>query len=115
MLKSYGQTQAESVVTNLVSLSKDYKTSDPVQSTFFRRSFKDESKNNLVRSVVYLLEVVGSRDAQFKAIQEENKDLRELLKLNNISLDEAPAEGNPQNVSAEDLAAKADAQVTLSV
>lgn len=56
-------------------------------SSAIRKEFKRKSLNDVTRAVVYLMEVIGSRDEQFKVIQNENKDLRELLKLNNIELD----------------------------
>ena len=77
-----------SVAENLCALAKDFKSGDPVTSTAIKREFKLQSKNDVVRSVVYLMEVIGSRDQQFKALQDENKDLKELLKVNNIKLDE---------------------------
>lgn len=80
--------EAFTLAGNLVRLSKAFKTSDPVQSSEIRHAFKRQSLNDCTRTIVYLLEVVGSRDAEFKRVQDENKDLRELLKLNNIALDE---------------------------
>jgi len=76
-----------SVAENLIALAKEFKSGDPVMSSAIRREFKTASKNDVTRAVVYLMEVIGSRDQQFKALQDENKDLKELLKLHNISLD----------------------------
>ena len=93
-----------SVAENLCALAKDFKSGDPVTSTAIRREFKLRSKNDVVRSVVYLMEVIGSRDQQFKALQDENKDLKELLKVNNIKLDEeenGTAQTNPDETIGE--------------
>ena len=88
---------------NLTRLAKEFKSTDPGQASDIRRAFKQQSFNDATRTIVYLLEVVGSRDHQFRIAQEanvklekENKDLRELLALNNIKIeDEAPAADNP--------------------
>jgi hypothetical protein len=84
-----------SVAENLCALAKDFKSGDPVQSTAIKREFKLQSKNDVVRAVVYLMEVIGSRDQQFKALQDENKDLKELLKVNEIEIDEDKTENAP--------------------
>jgi hypothetical protein len=76
-----------SVADNLCQLAKEFKSGDPTMSGAIRKEFKTKSKNDIVRATVYLMEVIGSRDEQFKAVQMENKDLKELLKINNISLD----------------------------
>jgi len=76
-----------SVADNLCRLARDFKSGDPAMSSAIRKEFKQKSLNDVTRAVVYLMEVIGSRDEQFKAIQDENKDLRELLKLNNIPLE----------------------------
>ena len=76
-----------SVADNLCRLARDFKSGDPAMSSAIRKEFKRKSLNDVTRAVVYLMEVIGSRDEQFKVIQNENKDLRELLKLNNIELD----------------------------
>lgn len=80
---------------NLTRLSKEFKSTDPNQASEIRRAFKSLSFNDCTRTVVYLLEVIGSRDFEFKklqeantALQKENTDLRELLALNNITLEE---------------------------
>ena len=85
------------LANNLARLAKEFKSTDPGQASDIKRAFKRLSFNDATRTVVYLLEVIGSRDVQFKQIQEantaldkENKDLRELLALNNISLETAP-------------------------
>lgn len=75
------------VAENLCRLAKEFKSGDPAQAAEIKRDFKDQSKNDVVRATVYLMEVIGARDAQFKKLQEENKDLKELLKLNNIELE----------------------------
>lgn len=72
----------------LCRLASDFQSGDPIQASSLKKEFKEKSKNDLSRVVVYLMEVVGSRDQQFKAIQAENKDLKELLKLNNISIED---------------------------
>ena len=84
------------VAENLCELARTFKSGDPAQAAVIKREFKDQSKNDIVRAVVYLMEVVGSRDAQYKTLVDENKDLKELLQLNNISLenkDEGTAPG----------------------
>lgn len=80
------ETQALS--NNLVRLARDFKSQEPAQVTDLKRAFKNQSKNDLVRTVVYLMEVVGVSDMRIKTNMAENKDLREILKLNNINLDE---------------------------
>jgi regulator of replication initiation timing len=87
---------------NLARLAKEFKSTDPGQAADIRRAFKQQSFNDATRTIVYLLEVVGSRDHQFKqlqeantALQKENKDLRELLALNNIKIEEAPLSTDP--------------------
>jgi SMC interacting uncharacterized protein involved in chromosome segregation len=77
-----------SVADNLCKLASEFQSGDPVMSMAIRKEFKVKSKNDLSRVVVYLMEVVGSRDEQFKALQADNKDLKEILKLNDIDLDE---------------------------
>lgn len=79
---------------NLTRLSKEFKSTDPSQASEIRRAFKSLSFNDCTRTVVYLLEVIGSRDFEFKRVQEantalqkENSDLRELLALNNITIE----------------------------
>lgn len=78
-----------SVAENLCQLAGEFKSGDPVQAATIRKEFKDQSKNDLTRVVVYLMEVIGSRDAQFTRLQSDNKDLLEILKLNNIDLGKA--------------------------
>lgn len=97
------------IAANLAALAKEFKSGDPVQSTAYRLAFKDRSKNDLTRSLVYLMEVVGARDAQYKTLQEENKDLKELLKLNNISLEET------ENESPKETAEKSETTSQESV
>ncbi len=77
-----------SVAENLCQLARTYKSGDPGMSAQLKHEFKELSKNDIVRSCIYLMEVVGSRDAQFKKLQEDNADLTEILKLNEINLDE---------------------------
>ena len=80
--------EARQLADGLTRLANEFKSADPVQSSAIKKAFKGVSLNANTRVVAYLLEVVGSKDQQCKALQDENKDLRELLKLNNISLDE---------------------------
>jgi len=103
-----------SVAANLIRLAREFKSGDQLTATAIRREFKDQSKNDCTRTIVYLMEVIGSRDEQFKRLESDNKDLREILKLNDINLDEAleklPDEKNtPSGSTAEiiqnDLAA----------
>ena len=77
-----------SVADNLCQLAKEFKSGDQVMANAIRKEFKTKSFNDVTRAVVYLMEVIGSRDEQFKYLQKENADLKELLKLNNISLEE---------------------------
>lgn len=83
------------IAQNLANMARNYQSSDPTQGANFRQAFKEQSKNDLSRIIVYLMEVVGSNDVATKYLQGENKDLRDLLKLNNIDLykeiDDAPA------------------------
>lgn len=72
---------------NLAQLAREYQSNVPEEMTALKRDLKDRSKNDLVRTTAYLIEVIAARDAEFKKVQEENKDLRELLKVNNITLD----------------------------
>lgn len=70
-----------SVADNLCNLAREFESGDPVQAAALKKEFRAQSKNDIVRSTVYLMEVIGARDSQFKKLQEENKDLRELLDL----------------------------------
>lgn len=103
--------EAIELATNLVKLTKEFESSDPGQSSNIKRAFKTKSKNDTVRTVTYLLEVVGSKDFECKQLQQEIADLKELLKVNNISLEgpsdeevkkglataqQSPAEGTPE-------------------
>jgi hypothetical protein len=78
-----------SVADNLCKLAAEFQSGDPVMASAVRKEFKAKSKNDVARAIVYLMEVIGARDEQFKAVEKDNKDLREILKLNNISLDES--------------------------
>lgn len=93
-----------SVADNLVRLAKEFQSGDPAMATGLKKEFKQQSKNDLVRSVVYLMEVIGSRDEQYKRIDSDNKDLKEILKLNDINLDEGYEELNEKEKA--DAAAK---------
>lgn len=70
-----------SVADNLARLAREFKSGDATMASAIRKEFKAQTKNDLTRIVVYLMEVIGSRDEQFKVIQSENKDLKELLDL----------------------------------
>lgn len=70
-----------SLAQDLCKLAKEFKSGDPVQAAQIRADFKILSKNDVTRAVVYLMEVIGARDEQFKNMQEENRDLKELLTL----------------------------------
>jgi len=80
-------TSGRQVAMNLVELANKHKTGDPAQAINFKRGFKEQSKNDLCRTIVYLMEVIGSNDVANKYLEGENKDLRELLKLNGIDPD----------------------------
>ncbi len=82
------QAQVLQLVENLTKLSKEFKTQEPDQAAALKRAFKAKSHNDLARTVVYLMEVVGVSDMRLKTVQQENKDLREILELNNIKLGE---------------------------
>jgi len=92
------------VAANLVGMTRTFKSNDPVQASGFRLAFKELSKNDLTRTIVYLLELVGSRDVEFKYLAGENKDLRELLTLNGIDPDADP-DTAPVTVGADPVAA----------
>lgn len=80
--------QAQELARNLIRLAKEFNSADGGQAAEIKRAFKAvSSKNDLVRTTVYLMEVVGVRDMQYNQMAAENTDLKELLKLNNISLD----------------------------
>lgn len=98
MSKVIGQI---STAENLAQLAKKFKSGDPIMSLGLRREFKKLSLNDNTRVVVYLMEVIGSRDDQFKAVQKENEDLKELLKLNNIALDGEENDTGTGNKTAE--------------
>lgn len=93
--------QALELASNLVRLTKEFKSTDPQQAADIKSAFREKSKNDLLRTVVYLLEVVGSRDFEFKAIQQENVDLKELLKVHNIDLEKI-ANGDDTTTSGGD-------------
>lgn len=76
-----------SVADNLCKLANDFKSGDAAMASAIRKEFKIKGKNDLSRVIVYLMEIVGSRDEQFKALQRDNVDLKEILKLNDINLD----------------------------
>lgn len=101
-MQSSPQTQ---LAKNLAQLAKSYQSSAPEEATAIKLALKAQSKNDTIRTIVYLLEVVGARDAEFKKLQEENKDLRELLKVNNIALDEENNEGVSTGLQASEAAA----------
>jgi hypothetical protein len=77
-----------SVAENLCKLAREFQSGDAQMASAIRKEFKAQSKNDLTRVVVYLMEVIGSRDEAFKALSADNKDLKEILKLNDINLDE---------------------------
>lgn len=81
-------SQVTQLTNNLVNLSREFKTQEPEQAAALKRAFKGKSHNDLARTVVYLMEVVGVSDMRLKTVQKENKDLREILELNNIKLGE---------------------------
>jgi hypothetical protein len=102
MPASTQSTAGHQVAANLIQLTKNYKSSSPQQATDFRRAFKEQSKNDLCRILVYLLEVVGSNDQANKYLEGENKDLRELLKLNGIDPDAEVPDDTPNTEAAND-------------
>lgn len=99
-----------SVADNLCQLARDFKSGDPLQASQIRREFKRKSLNDVTRSVVYLMEVIGARDAQFKYLQDENKDLKELLNLKAPGWDKeetdatVKTENGPAEVNASQVA-----------
>lgn len=92
--------EALELATNLVKLTKEFESTDPGQAANIKRAFKTKSKNDTVRTVTYLLEVVGSKDFECKQLQQEIADLKELLKANNISLEGPTDEEVKQGVEA---------------
>lgn len=80
--------QVTQLADNLVKMSREFQTSEPEQAAELKRAFKGKSHNDLARTVVYLMEVVGVSDLRLKTVQKENKDLREILELNGIKLGE---------------------------
>jgi hypothetical protein len=103
--------QVAQLADNLVKLSTEFKSQEAVQAAELKRAFKKKSHNDLARTVVYLMEVVGVSDMRLKTVQQENKDLREILELNNIKLggqedgkeDESKKEDNISTTSAENV------------
>jgi len=87
--------QAQELANNLTTLTKQFKSQDALQAAEVKRAFKEKSKNDLIRTVAYLLEVVGVRDYEFRNLQEENKDLKELLKVHDIDLEAIANENGP--------------------
>lgn len=81
--------EAANLSDSLIRLAKEFKSAAPGDVSVVKRAFREKSKNDLLRTVTYLLEVVGVRDGQYNQILDENKDLKELLKLNNISLEDS--------------------------
>jgi hypothetical protein len=77
----------QNVAEDLCRLAAEFQSGDPNMAKAIRGEFKQQSKNDLTRVVVYLMEVIGSRDEHFKKLQDENKDLKELLTLNGVKLD----------------------------
>ena len=80
--------QVQNLAKGLINLASNFESSEPTQATALKKEFKAQSKNDLSRTVVYLMEVVGVSDLRLKELQKDNNDLRELLKLNNISLED---------------------------
>ena len=94
--------QAAELANGLIRLSTEFKSSEPGQSAALKKEFKTASKNELVRTVVYLMEVVGVSDLRIKDAQKEIADLKEILKLNNIDLekdDDEVAETNGEGTT----------------
>lgn len=92
------------VIKDLCRLAKDFKSGDPVQAAALRKEAKAQSFNDLSRVVVYLMEVVGATQEHSKNVQAENADLKELLTLNGVKLDEgddiAPSTEGPNGMAA---------------
>lgn len=97
--------QNQQLVNNLNRLAKDFTSNEPAQAAELKRAFKESSKNDLSRTVVYLMEVVGISDMRVKQLLEENKDLRELLKVNNIELE---GESSGQTADGQGIAGTTD-------
>ena len=79
--------QAAELANGLIRLSTEFKSSEPGQAAALKKEFKTASKNELARTVVYLMEVVGVSDLRIKDAQKEIADLKEILKLNNVDLE----------------------------
>lgn len=101
-----------SIAENLCRLAKDFKSGDPVQAGTIKKEFKIQSKNDIARVVVYLMEVIGSRDEAFKKIQSENADLKELLNLKAPGWDK---EENGQESSGSDGVAAAGTSESVGI
>jgi hypothetical protein len=101
------------VAEQLSQLAGEFKTNDPAQAAQLRQEFKVRSKNDCVRVILYLMEVVGARDAQFKNLQEENADLKEILKAHDIDLEKLADEDiTPEQVgTTEEVSTKSDTKV----
>lgn len=103
------------VAEQLAQLALEFKTNDPAQAAQLRQEFKVRSKNDCVRVILYLMEVVGARDAQFKNLQEENADLKEILKAHDIDLEKLADEDiTPEQVpqtTTEEVSTKSDTKV----
>lgn len=84
--------QTQNLASDLINLAKQFQSSEPGQAADLKRAFKGASKNDLARTTVYLMEVVGVSDMRIKQLQEEVKDLKELCKLNNIETEDKTAE-----------------------
>lgn len=84
--------QALDLARDLVRLSKEFQSSEPQQAAELKRAFKNASKNDVVRTTVYLMEVVGVSDIRIKQLQEQVNDLKELCKLNNLETEDKPTE-----------------------
>jgi len=110
--------QAAELANGLIRLSTEFKSSEPGQAAALKKEFKTASKNELARTVVYLMEVVGVSDLRIKDAQKEVADLKEILKLNNIDLEkddetaETNGEGTTGTATETSLGSNQSAQAT---
>lgn len=78
----------QELAKNLVFLSKQLKQLSPY-SAAVKAGFKVASKNDIIRSAIYLLDLLGRLEQDKKNLQSELDAAKELLKENGVELDVA--------------------------
>lgn len=76
----------QELAKNLVFLSKQLKQLSPY-SAAVKAGFKVASKNDIIRSAIYLLDLLGRLEQDKKNLQSELDAAKELLKESGIELD----------------------------